>query len=125
MRTKATHVYTDILPPLTCSHDERPPLAITPAGRLALVPSMDELLSRRGAKGLQITLEELTHHHFMKHGHDWRYAGAKIVTNHAKYFVRGDFQGDMHYLGTYRQGLGFLIAYAKTGAPNDALRRAR
>lgn len=107
---------------------DRPPLTITPAGRMALVPDLEELLSRKGAKGLQLCLEDLGHHHFMVHGYDWKYAGGTIKTHKSLYFIHFGgalTQHDVHYLGKYRQALDFLIAYAKTGKPNDANRRAR
>lgn len=121
MSNKATHVYTDIHPPYAL--DDRPALTITAAGRLAVVPSFDELLSRRGTKGLQDSLDELSHHHFMVHGHDWLYTGGVIKLTGLDYFVH--FTGDVHYLGKYRQALDFLMSYAKTGRPNHALRRMR
>jgi len=122
MRDKATHVYAD-LPHLNCSHNERPPLTITPAGRLVLVPSLEELMSRRGTKGLQECLDDLSHHHFMVHGYDWRYTGGMIKPQSPHYFVH--FTGDVHYLGKFHQALKFLMDYAKTARPNDALRRLR
>ena len=113
--------------PLSCSLDERPALSITPKGRLALVPSLDELLKRKGAAGLQICLDELSHHHFMKHGYDWIYTGAMIkssvATGRGYYFIH--FAGDVHYVGSYRQAISYLLNYASTGVPNHANRRAR
>jgi hypothetical protein len=127
MREKATHVYTDIHPS-SWSADQRPPLTVTPAGRLAVIPTLDELLSRSGTKGLQLTLDELTHHHFMLHGYEWRYLGGTVRLNQQAYFIHFGgtvAQPDVHHLGKYRQALDFLIDYAKTGRPNDALRRMR
>jgi hypothetical protein len=109
--------------PTAYAPSERPPLTITAAGRRVLVPTFDELLKRRGCKGLQLTLDELTHHHFMVHGHDWLYAGGAIKAHSTLYFVH--FTGDVHYLGKHRQALDYLIAYAKTGKPNHAQRRMR
>lgn len=122
MPSKATVFATDSHSPIYAL-DERPDLSITPAGRLALIPSLDELLKRRGAKGLQETLDELTHHHFMLHGHDWLYAGGSIKAHGMLYFVH--FTGDVHYLGKYRDALAYLMPYATTGKPNHAQRRLR
>ncbi len=123
MPAKAMSLASDSQNLIAPSWSDRPGLTITAKGRLALVPSLDELLSRKGAKGLQLTLDELTHHHFMLHGYDWLYAGGQIKPHGMLYFVH--FTGDVHYLGKYRQALDFLLPYAKTGKPNHASRRLR
>lgn len=128
MASKAMTYVLDSLNPSAYSADQRPPLTITTKGRLAIVPDLDEFMSRRGTKGLQLCLEELTHHYFMVHGYEWRYAGGTITSYQSLYFV--SFGGtvsvpDVHYLGKYRQAVDFLMHYAKTGTPNDSMRRAR
>jgi len=108
--------------------DDRPPLSITTKGRLVLLPPIEELLSRRGAKGLQTCLIELTHHHFMKHGYDWIYANGTVKTHGKLYFVHFDgvmTRADVHYLGNYRDALAYLMNYARTAQQNNAMRRAR
>lgn len=123
MPSNATFSYSDSQNPSTWSADQRPALSITPKGRLALVPSLQELMCRKGAKGLQACLVELGHHHFMKHGYDWIYAGATVASNRGSYFIH--FAGDVHYVGSFRQAVSFLLNYAATGTPNHAERRAR
>lgn len=128
MPSKAMTQSSDSQNLATYGADQRPPLTITLEGRRVLVPSLDELTSRKGAKGLQLCLLDLTHHHFMVHGYDWKYLGGEIVAKGSLYFVHFGgvlTQHDVHYLGRYRQALDFLMAYAKTGKPNDANRRAR
>ncbi len=123
MPSKAMILAPDSQNPSTYGLNDRPDVYITTAGRMALIPSMDELLSRRGAKGLQLTLEEMGHHHFMMHSYDWIYANGKIHSQGQGYFVL--FSGDVHYLGKYNQAVDFLTDYARTGKPNHALRRMR
>lgn len=128
MPSEAMTLASDSPNQATWSASERPPLDITTKGRLALVPSLDELSRRRGTKGLQACLDDLSHAHFMKHGHDWIYTKGVIKLDRARYFVHFDSgltAGDVHYLGDYRQALGYLLHYATTGRRNDAMRRAR
>lgn len=127
MPWKATTLASDSQNQATLGPDDRPDVLVTAKGRLVLVPSLDELMSRKGAAGLQICLDELSHHHFMKHGYDWIYMGATIkssvATGRGYYFIH--FGHDVHYVGSYRQAISYLLNYAATGHANHAERRAR
>lgn len=116
----------DLITPLACSENERPPLSITPLGLEAAleVPPLDVLMKRKGTKGLQQCLDELTYLYFQKYGWDWIYANAKVNMQHKLYFIRLS-DGETRYMGNFRNALTFLMSYVETGKPNDALRRAR
>jgi len=103
----------------------RPPLLLTPLGFEAAreIPPLDVLLKRKGTKGLQQCVDELTYLYFQKHGWDWIYANAKVFTQHKLYFLQ--LSDQVHYLGSFRKGLNYLMDAVEKGSYNHALRRAR
>lgn len=109
------------------NQDTPVPYCLTPLAydELRRVPSLDELLRRKGTKGLQATIDELSWIYQDTHGFEWIYQDSEIYCQGRLYFVRLDSQ-DVHYLGnTYRAALAYLMDYMRTARPNRAMTRAR
>lgn len=126
MRDKTTHVYTDIHPPVY-GPDDRPALALTALAydELRTVPTLTELLKRKGAAGLQLCIDELTWFYQDKNGFDWLYVNAEVYTQGKLYFIRLE-DGSSHYLGSsYRHALDYLMDYIRNGRSNRAMTRSR
>lgn len=113
--------------PVTYGAEERPALSLSPAAydELRRIPSLDELLQRKGAKGLQSAVDELSWIYQDKYGFEWLYEDCEVYCQGRLYFVRLDGD-DIHYLGnTYRAALAYFMDYVRTARPNHAMRRAR
>lgn len=128
MRDKATHVYTDYYyDPATCGPDDRPALSLTALAydELRRMPSLDELMKRKGPLGLQLCIDELTYLYWDKNGFDWIYADGEVYCQNKLYFIRLS-DDTHHYLGSsYRYALAYLMDYLTGGRPNRAMTRGR
>lgn len=128
MPQNTTHVYQDFF---ALDEHERPAVSLTPLAydELRRIPTLEELLQRKGSKGLQAAIDELSWIYQDKHGFDWMYQDAEVFTQNRLYFVRvpsGDIHFEVHYLGNnYRAALAYLMDYVSGGRANRASMRAR
>lgn len=111
----------------TYGPNDRPALFVSDLAyeELRKIPSIEELSRRKGTRGLQSCVDELTWIYHDKNGFDWIYANGEVYTQGRLYFIRLE-DGNHHYLGNnFRNALNFFMDYVRTGRHNDALRRAR
>jgi hypothetical protein len=88
----------------------------------AKVPSLDALMKRKGAKGLQTFLREMSAAYEAKYGYSWKYQGGVIRREGKSYFI--DCDAGPVYVSTFDTAVRHMMDYLETGKPNDAMRRA-